>query len=175
MKATFFHPSKTICFFILILQISFSLYGADDTTEPIEEPLVTPQKIKEPPKHRYQTAHVVVESQDILDDCVSDKICVEGLIYNEGTKPAYSTQLRIDVGGGTKYIKPRTSIRVSLVTPTLEAGDRQEFSIQIPRKIAYHANGEEKSIEVGKYNFQLVPVWKDEKPTVKPSRKTKKW
>jgi hypothetical protein len=128
---------------------------------------------KPPPERPSAEALVVVEDQQILDECDADKICIEGNLYNAGAKMARRLKLRVEVGGG-KYAKPRTSFFTPLEATALDAGARMGFSATIDRKIAYKgAKGENKTIEAGKYNVKLVPVWAlDNKIEIK--KKTKK-
>ena len=42
----------------------------------------------------------------------------------------------------------------------MSPGDRQDFELTIDRKIAVpNSKGQIKLLEVGKYNFRLVPTW----------------
>jgi hypothetical protein len=129
-------------------------------------------KFKEPPKKRVDGAQLVVESQEILSDCDAELICVEGLVYNQGNKTAFQAKLRIFLGGG-KHIKPRTSIIKPLATKTMDSGERQEFSIKIPRRHIYKQQGKERIVEVGRFNFNIEPEWKDT-PQSPPPPKSKK-
>jgi hypothetical protein len=130
------------------------------------------QKVKTAPKKYIEAADVVTEWAEASDPCDIDKICVEGVLYNQGHTTASNVKLRVEIGG-SKYAKPRITLTRTLDEPTMEPGDRQEFNITIDRKIPYKDKGEDKEIEVGKYNFKLVPIWlgKDTTTKPKPSRK----
>ncbi len=118
-------------------------------------------------------ALVIVEDQQVLEECEPDKICIEGNLYNSGAKSAHHLKLRVEVGGG-KYAKPRTSFFTPLEKNALDAGARMGFSATIDRKIPYKdKTGEDKIIEAGKYNVKLVPVWTAETKLTnkKPAKK----
>jgi hypothetical protein len=129
---------------------------------------------KPPPSRPVSDALVIVEDQQFLDECPTDKICIEGNLYNSGVKPAQHLKLRVDVGGG-KYAKPRTSFFTPLDHNALDAGERLGFSTTIDRKLPYKNNkGEDKTIEAGKYNIKLVPVWSDDIALTNKSRTKRK-
>ncbi len=148
-----------------VLLVPFLLYAAP-----------VPNTFKAEPTRPTTEARVIVEDQEILETCDTEKICVEGRLANTGAKAAYQVKLRIEIGG-TKRGKPRLTLIENVATTTMAPGDRQEFSITIDRKIPKkNSKGEEKIIEVGKYNFRIVPVWtqqktKPAKPPAKPKRK----
>ncbi len=119
---------------------------------------VDPNAYKAAPKRPSLEADIVVESTEIMEDCAEEKICVEGQLYNAGGKPANSVALRIEIGG-TKHTKPRTVFSSKVEEPVMDPGDRQDFSLMINRKVKYKENGKEKVIEVGRYNFKIVPTW----------------
>ena len=143
-----------VCFiliFFVLLSVSLDSKGLES------------DKLKTTPKKISNEAEVIVDWMEIVDDCESTQICVDGMLHNDGRKTAYNTKLKIDLGG-TKQIKPRTSIFSKLDEPTMNPGDRQEFSVQINRKVQYKDHhGKDKIIEVGKYNFQINPVWSAQK------------
>jgi hypothetical protein len=118
-------------------------------------------------------ATVVIEDQQVLEECDPEKICIEGNLYNVGAKPAYRVKLQVQVGGG-KYAKPRTSFFVPLEKTTLQPNERAGYSVSVKRKIPYKdKNGEAKIVEAGKYNVKLVPVWShtNRVELTRPSRK----
>ncbi len=118
-----------------------------------------PTAFKPPPTRPSMEANIVIEDQEILEACDTEQICVQGQLYNNGAKPAYQTKLRIEIGG-TKQGRPRHAITRKMDNPTMEAGDRQEFYLMIDRKITLkNQKGEEKVLEVGKYNFKVIPIW----------------
>ncbi len=123
--------------------------------------------LKSPPKRRPIEPFVTLEWTDFLEECVPEKVCVEGQLYNAGARPATKVRLRIEIGG-TKYVKPRTVLYSAVEYPTMEPGDRQQFSIAIDRKINYKHAGKEKVIEVGKYNFKIEPEWSGTSSRRKP-------
>lgn len=147
-------------FFVLIILAQINPLKADQIP-----------REKEPPSKPISSADVIIEDQEILADCAEGKICVEGMLYNRGRKTAYGVQLRIDMGGSGKYIRPRTFITTSVEEPTMEPGQRQQFSLMINRHHSYRKKGEDKIIEVGRYNFQIVPLWKNAAPTPKKRKK----
>lgn len=119
-------------------------------------------------------AEVIVQETEILPDCEDMKICVEGLLQNIGGKTAKNVKLKIELGGGT-HTRPRTSFVSKVENTVMEPGDRQDFSLKIDRKITYKdEKGQEKAIEVGKYNFKIVPVWyKPPELTNRPKKRAK--
>ncbi|MCG3203574.1 MAG: hypothetical protein KCHDKBKB_00244 [Elusimicrobia bacterium] len=134
----------------------------------------TSSQIKTLPTRPSIDAHVIVEDQEILEPCEVEKICVQGQLYNAGKKTAYKTKLNIEIGA-TKQGKPRHVWVEKLDVPTMAPGDRQEFSFMLNRKIPIKdKQGMEKTIEVGKYNFKVVPVWSNIPPPTKAPRKRKK-
>ena len=152
---------------IAIIMLFVSPLGAD----PI------PGVFKPAPSRPATEANIIIEEQEVLETCDSEKICVEGRIANNGAKPAYQVRLRIEIGG-TKQGRPRHAIGHKLDVATMEPGDRQEFHLTIDRKTPINNKGEEKIIEVGKYNFKIVPLWTNSKPKPlspkKPAPKKKK-
>jgi hypothetical protein len=88
-------------------------------------------------------------------------------------KAAYQVKLRVEIGA-TKHGRPRATLPEKVETTTMAPGDRQEFALMIDRKITKkNAKGEEKTIEVGKYNFKIVPEWarQKSKAAAKPKNK----
>ena len=136
--------------------------------------------MKPAPTRPPEEPMVVVQQFDILPDCAADKVCGEGLIRNIGLKTAHKVRLRLDIGG-TKYGKPRTSIYQDLDKDFLDPTEAQSVDFTVDRKVPYkNEKGEDKLIEVGRYNVKMVPVWKEQqKPTAskkngtfsKPKRK----
>jgi len=102
-----------------------------------------------------------LEWTDTITDCEPEKICVEGQLYNAGGKTAYKVHLRVNIGG-TKYIKPRTFLLRRVDASVMKPGDRQQFYIEIDRKVTYKDKkdrGKFKIMEVGKFNYKIVPLW----------------
>jgi hypothetical protein len=120
------------------------------------------------PSRPSEEAEVVLEWMDILNDCQEGKICVQGLLYNSGRQTARNVKLRIEIGG-TKYSPPRIVLGHHVNQSVMEPGDRQEFDITIDRKISYGEKGKPKTIEVGKFNFKIVPSWS--RPAIKKFKK----
>src|SRR5262245_12492439 len=85
---------------------------------------------KSAPERPPMGASVIVEDQEILQECDPDSICIEGNLYNEGSKTAFRLKMKVEVGGG-KYAKPRTSFFTPLEHNTLDAGARMGFSATI--------------------------------------------
>ena len=127
--------------------------------------------MRQAPTRPPEGPSVVMEEFEVLPDCAAEKVCAEGLIRNVGLKTAHQIRLRIEVGG-TKYGKPRTFFYQEVDKNVMESTEAQSVSIIVPRKHPYKdAKGEEKVIEIGRYNFKVVPVWKDApKPAAPPKR-----
>ncbi len=113
---------------------------------------------KQAPSRPSGDPEVVAEEVEVVDTCEADKICVEGQLYNAGQLTAKQVKIRVEIGG-TKHSKPRYSYIEPVETSTMNPGDRQDFAIAINRKITYKKNGEDKELEVGKFNFKIVPIW----------------
>jgi hypothetical protein len=109
---------------------------------------------------------------EIRNECENDKICVEGQLYNRGAKEAAGLQLKIEIGG-TKHSRPRKTLTHKVTSTLMNPGDRQDFMLSIDRKITYEENGKPKIIEVGKYNFKIVPTWSKAKPKKTTAAKKK--
>jgi hypothetical protein len=116
------------------------------------------QKVKNAPKKYSETPDVITEWVEATDPCDPDKICVEGVLYNQGRVKASNVKLLVEIGG-SKYGKPRISLTKTIEENAMEPGDRQEFAFTIDRKLPYKDKGEKKEIEVGKYNFKVTPLW----------------
>lgn len=127
--------------------------------------------IKPAPFRPSAEADVVVDWVETLDECWEEKVCVQGQLYNQGKKPANNVRLRIEIGG-TKYTTPRMVLIRKVEQTLMNPGDRQDFDLTIDRKIPYRDKGEEKVLEVGKFNFKVVPAWN--KPGESLSRKKSK-
>jgi hypothetical protein len=124
--------------------------------------------VKAAPTRPPSGPSIVVEEFEILPDCAAEKVCAEGLIRNTGSKTAYGVRLRIDIGG-TKYGKPRTSLFRDVDKSEMESTEAQSVSFTVDRKLPYkNEKGEDKVLEVGRFNIKVVPVWRD---TAKPPPK----
>ena len=156
---------KSFALILFVVTITSSCFCAENPADS------SAPNVKAAPRQPITTAHIILEEENILDDCGTDKICVEGLLKNDGKETATQVRLRVEVGGSGPYLKPRTSYEEALSSAPMNPGDRQEFFIEISRKIPYQVNHKEKIVEVGKYNFQIVPVWKEESSSSKPRRK----
>ena len=124
----------------------------------LHEDLQAQPNLRETPKRRSFSPKVIVEWQETLEECPTEKVCIQGSLYNEGEATAYKTYLRIPLGA-TKHIKPKITLYSKLETPVMQAGDRQEFYVELKRKISYKERGEKKIFEVGKFNFKIEPKW----------------
>ena len=117
--------------------------------------------IKLTPQRPPEGAEVVISDIEILPGCAEDKICVEGLLANTGSKTAREVRVRIDIGG-MREGHPRLSLFKTPEDSEMNPGDSQLFEFQIDRRVSYQYRGEEKTIQVGRFNFHLVPVWVEE-------------
>lgn len=113
---------------------------------------------KPPPRQWTNKPHVVVEWQETVEDCEKSKICIQGLLHNDGGKPALDVHLRIELGG-TTYIRPRLTLTKRVDQSIMNPGDRQDFYVEIDRKISYRSRKKSKIFEVGKFNYKIVPTW----------------
>ena len=154
-----FHQRRLLLALPLIVGILFlnSLTASSKNTSKIGI------KLKPAPVRLQNKPRIIVEWHEILEECAKEKVCVQGQLLNEGGKTAYNTKLRIDLGG-TKYIKPRARLWARLSEAVMRPGDRQEFYLEINRKVPYKHKRKQKIFEVGKYNFQIVPLWSKKKP-----------
>ncbi len=126
--------------------------------------------VKPAPQRPPEGPSVVVQEFEVLPDCAADKVCAEALIRNVGLKTAYGVRLRIDMGG-TKYGKPRTSFYQDLDKDQLEPTEAESVSMNVDRKFPYkNEKGEDKLLEVGRFNVKMVPVWRDT-PKPPPTKK----
>ncbi len=138
----------------LLLAISL-LYSPSLYAGPVPPPL----QVRPEPKPLFQKADVVVEWQEILEECPSTQLCIQGNLLNSGGKPATNVRIRVEIGN-TSLAKPRVTKMIKLNESTLNPGDREEFSFILERKTPYKDHkGKPKIIEVGKYNFRIVPLW----------------
>lgn len=137
---------------------------------PLKSNPLDPANLKPAPVRPSNEADVITENVEVVDTCESDKICVEGQLYNRGAKPADRIKLRVEIGG-TKHAKPRYVFHSNVENPSMNPGDRQDFSLTIDRKIPYKQKNEDKVLEVGKYNFKIVPTWTKQQPTKPKSKK----
>lgn len=119
--------------------------------------------LKEVPKRPAFEADIQLEDFTILDDCPPEKICAEGQLFNAGPKPAYDVHLAVEIGGN-KHTKPRVTLRFKVDQPLMNPGDRQDILVTLDRKVTYKQNGKEKMIEVGRFNFKVVPKWAPNPP-----------
>lgn len=117
--------------------------------------------VKPAPQRPPEGPSVVVQEFEVLPDCAAEKVCAEALIRNIGLKPAYGVRLRIDLGG-TKYGKPRASFYQDLEKDQLDPTEAESVSMTVDRKFPYkNEKGEDKVMEVGRFNVKMVPVWRD--------------
>ena len=127
--------------------------------------------LKARPARPPEGPSVVLAEFEVLPDCRADKVCSEGLITNIGSKTAYLVRLRVDVGG-TKFGKPRTYFVHQVQSKEMPPGTSQNFNLEIDRRLSYKdAQKKDKIIEVGRFNFRVVPVWASSPhptPTTKP-------
>lgn len=131
-------------------------------------------QFKETPTRPSEEAEVVIEWQEILTECFEGKICVQGQLYNQGKKTAKQVKLNVEIGG-TKYTRPRMILKEKVEQPEMNPGDRQDFDLMIERRITYKEKGQDKAIEVGKYNFKIVPTWlKPEARKLGPNQSNKR-
>ena len=122
------------------------------------------------PKRTSHIPEVVVEWAEPLEDCDNEKVCVQGQLLNAGGKTAYNIYLRIEIGG-TKYIKPKTYLFTRVEETFMHPNERQEFYFEIDRKVHYKERGKIKAIEVGKYNYKIVPLWTKKEKISKKEKK----
>lgn len=144
--------------------------------ENFQAPDISLQHIKAAPKKFSAAAEVVIEDVEPFDvDCSSENICLEGQLHNQGSTTAYAVSIVVDIGG-SKYGKPRLSIPKKVDNPTMNAGDRQDFILTLNRKMYYKYKDKKKMVEIGKYNYRIVPKWSETPPNVKmkSNRKRKK-
>ena len=134
----------------------------------------SPEGIKAPPTRPSAEASVIAENIEVLEPCSSEQICVEGQLYNNGSKTAYQVKIHIEIGA-TKHGRPRMTLVKTPENPTMNPGDRQDVQFTLNRKIPYkNKKGEDKILEVGKFNFKVIPRWTGKKPTTAPSKKRRK-
>lgn len=130
--------------------------------------------VKAIPTRPATEANIIVENQEVLEECDAEQICVEGQLYNNGAKPAKNVKLKIEIGA-IKQSHPRATVMKTVDAAIMQPGDRQDFDFTLDRKIiSKDAKGREKIIEVGKYNFRIVPVWSQPKPKSLASKQPKK-
>jgi hypothetical protein len=134
---------------------------------------IDPSAFRPAPARPSAEAHVVVESTEAVENCPEGKLCVEGMLYNDGNKQADNVRLRVEFGG-TKYTTPKTFVLIPCEASVMKPGDRQDFNIQMERRVAYKEKDKEKTIEVGKYNFKIVPVWNAPRKKPLPKKTPKK-
>ncbi len=145
-------------FLLLCLATLRPLLGAD---LPMRPPPVGPQP----------DAEIVLEWMEVLEECPPDKVCVEGGLHNTGGKTASQVKLEVHIGG-TKQSKPRTRVLIDMAEPIMNPGDRQDFMFQLDRRLPYRSGEKMKILEVGKYNFKVLPSW--HRPSPKKGRGNKK-
>lgn len=114
--------------------------------------------LKEPPKRPSFEADVQIEQLEFLDDCPPEKICVEGHLYNAGAKTAHDVRLSVEIAG-TKHSNPRVVLPFKVEHSVMNPGDRQDFSLLLDRKVTYRAKKKDRIVEVGRYNFKIIPKW----------------
>lgn len=133
-----------------------------------------PTAFKAAPARPSSEANLIIEDQEVLEACDTEQICVQGQLHNNGTKPAYQVKIRVEIGA-TKQGRPRHTFFEKVENSVMEPGDRQDFYLTIDRKIPVKdAKGEDKIIEVGKFNFKTVPLWSPSKPKASPPFKKPK-
>jgi len=127
--------------------------------------------IKAPPRRPPEGSAIHLKEMEVLPDCPAEKVCADGTVENIGQRTAYAVRLKVEIGG-TKYGKPRTYFVQHFEDNEMEPGEAQDFSLLIDRKFAYKdAQGADKIIEVGRFNFRVVPVWASSPVPAKPARK----
>lgn len=133
-------------------------------------PVIGGAKARPKPQVPLHKADVITDWQNILDDCSTEKICVQGGLYNDGPLPAFNVRVRVDIGSHN-LSKPRLVKFFPLEPPLLNPGDREEFYFELERKTPYKdRKGKEKFLEVGKFNFKVVPMWDDAEKKVTPKK-----
>ncbi|OVE77807.1 hypothetical protein BVX98_01925 [bacterium F11] len=125
------------------------------------------------PTRLVHKPEVILEWADPQDECPEEKVCILGQLRNAGGKTAYNVHLQIDIGG-TKYIKPTTYLYSRVDQTMMKPGDQQEFYMEIDRKVPYKKRGKIKVIEVGKYNFKIVPIWTKTKKLNRKQKRVRK-
>lgn len=154
----------------LIFSLSFSAVSAPFAGDS-PPPIIAGVKARPKPQIPLNDADVIIDWQNILDDCSLEKICVQGGLYNRGIQPAKNVQLRVDVGSHT-LSKPRLTKYFKPDTTTMNPGDRQEYYFELDRKTPYkNRKGENKLLEIGKYNFKVTPIWASNKPQSTPPKR----
>ncbi len=142
----------------------FGVAGSSSSPAADPPPIIGGAKARPKPQIPQHKADVVIEWQNILDDCSTEKICVQGGAFNQGLEPAYNTRVRVDIGSHN-LSKPRMTKTFPLESTEMAPGDRQEFYFELNRKTPYkNRKGEAKLLEVGKFNFKVVPVWEASPP-----------
>jgi hypothetical protein len=123
-------------------------------------------RMRPQPKPLFQRdADIKIENQEILTDCAEAQLCVQGNIKNVGGKPASSVKIRVEIGN-TQMAKPRVVKIFPVESSTMNPGDQQEFWFKLDRKTLYKDHkGKPKVMEVGKYNFRVIPIWSGKKTT----------
>jgi hypothetical protein len=115
--------------------------------------------MKPVPRRPPEGSSIVVTNMEVMPDCAVDKVCADGTVENNGGKTAYLVRLKVELGG-TKVGHPRTYFVQPLRDTEMEPGETQDFSLMIDRKFPYKdAQKKDKILEVGRYNFRVVPVW----------------
>jgi hypothetical protein len=140
--------------------------GALQCAEP--PPVIGGAHARPKPQVPLHKPDILVEWQNILDDCSTEKICVQGGVLNQGPLTAFNVRLRVEIGSHN-LSKPRLVKTFPVENVDMNAGDRQEYYFELERKTPYHdRHGKEKILEVGKYNFKVLPQWDEQK---KPPKK----
>jgi hypothetical protein len=149
----------------MVLAAAFFIPFASISAEPLSPATL---KLRPQPKPLFQKAEVVVDWQEVLDDCSETQLCVQGGLLSSGGKTATGVKLRVEIGN-TALAKPRVTKMIPLDEPTMNPGDRQEFYFTLDRKTPYKDyKGKPKVMEVGKYNFRIIPLWAGKKESQKP-------
>jgi hypothetical protein len=130
-----------------------------------------PPPIRELPDRPASGPYIRLVEMEVLPDCPAERVCADGIVENYGSATAYAARLRVEIGA-VKLGKPRASFIFELEQPEMAPGERQEFSLMINRKYAYkNAEKKDKIIEVGRYNFRIVPLWSKSPPVAKRPKK----
>lgn len=116
--------------------------------------------VKQAPSRPPEGPAVRLADIEVLPDCPAGKVCALGMLESYGTQTAHGVRLRVELGG-IKIGKPRAWFYHDLPENVMNPGDMQEFSLMINRKFPYrNAQKKDKILEVGRYNFRVIPVWR---------------
>lgn len=135
------------------------------------EPL-SPDRFRPAPKRMTVQPDVIVEWMDTSGECPADSVCADAQLFNAGKSTAYNVSLRVEIGN-MKLSKPRAVLRFPVETKTMAPGDRQLTAFVLSRRITVRERNKDRTVEVGKYNFHIVPVWTDTPVPPASQKKTK--